>query len=94
MNTQANTAGLTISDAMRRTIRNERLAQLKKNKAFIVGTALLAFWVLCALVGKYLVPISPDEMDLDGTTLSPNSKYWFGSRALRNTCLMTAILRG
>lgn len=82
MNEHSTTTGITASDAERRTIRNERLALLKKNKAFIVGTALLMFWILCALIGKYIVPITPDEMNLDATTISPTSRYWFGTDSL------------
>ena len=82
MNEHLITTGRTTSDAERRTIRNERLALLKKNKAFIVGSVLLLFWILCALIGKYLVPIAPDEMNFDATTISPTSRYWFGTDSL------------
>lgn len=82
MNQRSTTTHITALDAERRTIRNERLALLKKNKAFIVGTALLLFWILCALTGKYIVPIAPDEMNLEATTISPTSRYWFGTDSL------------
>ncbi|MEY5039773.1 MAG: hypothetical protein RLZZ48_542, partial [Actinomycetota bacterium] len=68
--------------AERKKIRKERFAQLRKNKAFIVGAGILTFWVLCALIGKFLVRINPDELGfLNGveTDLAPNATNWFGT---------------
>lgn len=68
--------------AERKKIRKERFAQLRKNKAFIVGAGILTFWVLCALIGKFLVRIDPDELGfLNGveTDLAPNATNWFGT---------------
>ena len=66
----------------RAKIRKERLAQLKRNKAFIVGTSILVFWILCALIGHLLVRINPDELGyLYGVEndLAPNATNWFGT---------------
>jgi peptide/nickel transport system permease protein len=68
--------------AERKKIRKERFAELRKNKAFIVGAGILTFWVLCALIGKFLVRIDPDELGfLNGveTDLAPNATNWFGT---------------
>ncbi|MEY2774862.1 MAG: hypothetical protein RL218_87 [Actinomycetota bacterium] len=68
--------------AERKKIRKERFAQLRKNKAFIVGAGILIFWVLCALIGEFLVRIDPDELGfLNGveTDLAPNATNWFGT---------------
>lgn len=68
--------------AERKKIRKERFAQLRKNKAFIVGAGILAFWVLCALIGEFVVRIDPDELGfLNGveTDLVPNATNWFGT---------------
>jgi len=70
------------SDTERRVIRSERFALLKKNRAFVWGSALLAFWIFCATFGSLIVPIAPDEMDLAGTTVPPSLKYWFGTDSL------------
>jgi len=68
--------------AERKKIRKERLAQLRKNKAFIVGASILGFWVLCALIGQLLVRIDPNALGyLNGveTDLAPNGTNWFGT---------------
>ena len=70
--------------AERAKIRKERLAQLRKNKAFIVGASILGFWVLCALIGQLLVRIDPNALGyLNGveTDLAPNGTNWFGTDA-------------
>ncbi len=68
--------------AERKKIRKERFAQLRKNKAFIVGAGILTFWVLCALIGEFVVRIDPDELGfLNGveTDLAPNATNSFGA---------------
>ena len=68
--------------AERKKIRKERFAQLRKNKAFIVGAGILTFWVLCALIGEFVVRIDPDELGfLNGveTDLAPNATNCFGT---------------
>ena len=58
--------------AERKKIRKERLAQLRKNKAFIVGASILGFWVLCALIGQLLVRIDPNALGIS-TASRPTS---------------------
>ena len=68
--------------AERKKIRKERLAQLRKNKAFIVGASILGFWILCALIGQFLVRVDPNALGyLNGveTDLAPNGANWFGT---------------
>jgi len=68
--------------AERAKIRKERLAQLRRNKAFIIGASILAFWVLCAVIGQLLVRIDPNELGyLHGieSDLAPNGTNWFGT---------------
>ena len=68
--------------AERQKIRRERLDQLRRNKAFIVGVLILGFWTLCALFGHLLVRINPDELGyLIGVEndLAPNATNWFGT---------------
>jgi peptide/nickel transport system permease protein len=58
------------------------LAQLRRNKAFIIGASILAFWVLCAVIGQLLVRIDPNELGyLHGieSDLAPNGTNWFGT---------------
>ena len=47
------------------TVLSERLAVLKKNKAFIVGASILGFWVFSAIFGKFIARYDQDFMDYE-----------------------------
>jgi peptide/nickel transport system permease protein len=70
-------AGSVDSDA--KQIRKELLRQLLKSKSFIVGVAILTFWVLCALFAYHVLPHSPYDQDLLHTDAAPNGTHWFGT---------------
>ena len=45
----------------------ERLAVLKKNKAFVVGASILGFWIFCSIFSKFMVRFDQDAMDFEAT---------------------------
>jgi len=61
------------------TVLSERLAVLKKNKAFIVGVSILGFWVFSAIFGKLIARYDQDFMDYEYINSAPSGKYWFGT---------------
>ena len=61
------------------TVLSERLAVLKKNKAFIVGASILGFWVFSAIFGKLIARYDQDFMDYEYINSAPSLKYWFGT---------------
>jgi peptide/nickel transport system permease protein len=63
-------------------VRRERLALLRKNKAFIAGILLLGFWVICSIVGNLLTPHDPQQINLMATNLSPSGTNFFGTDSL------------
>jgi len=67
------------SNAERLQIRKERLALLRNNKAFIIGTSILGFWILCAIFGKFVTPFAVDEQNYEFVSVAPNGTYWFGT---------------
>ena len=67
------------SNAERLQIRKERLALLRSNKAFIIGTSILGFWILCAIFGKFVTPFAVDEQNYEFVSVAPNGTYWFGT---------------
>ena len=69
------------SDAERLQIRKERIALLRRNKAFTIGITVLGFWTLCAIFGKYVTPFKSDEQNFEFVSISPNGTYWFGTDA-------------
>jgi peptide/nickel transport system permease protein len=73
-------------------IRKERLTVLRKNKAFIVGSTILSFWLLCAIFGGALAPYGVNEMDFEATYAPPSGKYWFGTDQLGQDIFSRVII--
>ena len=72
----------TAAAAERKKMRSERLALLRRNPAFLVGSVLVSIWVFAALFGELLVPIKPEELDFMVTDMGPSSAHWFGTDSL------------
>ena len=66
----------------RRTMRKERIAVLRSNKAFVAGVLLVGFWILCAIFGNWVVPQRPEFLDMMLTDLPPSGAHWFGTDSL------------
>jgi peptide/nickel transport system permease protein len=47
-----------------------------------VGTLILSFWLICAVLGPVVVPFDPYADDILNATLSPDTLHWFGTDAL------------
>jgi peptide/nickel transport system permease protein len=69
-------AGLVPTEAA--IARREMLRQLLHSKTFLIGTAMVGFWVFWALVGSRLTPNDP-LAQTDAILEAPNSTYWFGT---------------
>ena len=67
------------SKQTKQTELSERLAVLKKNKAFIIGASILAFLVFSAIFAKFVARYDQDFADYESVSSSPSSKYWFGT---------------
>jgi ABC-type dipeptide/oligopeptide/nickel transport system permease subunit len=70
------------SNAERKQIQKERLALLRKNKAFVVGTTILFIWIVLAIFGNLIAPYAADEMSFEFTGTAPSSQFWFGTDSL------------
>jgi peptide/nickel transport system permease protein len=57
-------------------------AQLAHSKPFVMGTIIVVFWILCALVGASVVPFDPYADDLLNTLQPPSGEHWFGTDQL------------
>ena len=57
----------------------ELLLTLLQSKTFVVGTAILAFWVLDALFWRFIVPRDPEAMIPEATLRAPSFAHWFGT---------------
>jgi peptide/nickel transport system permease protein len=55
---------------------------LLHSKTFIVGAAIVGFWILSAIFGNLLVPHDPLAQDLSNINKAPSSSHWFGTDQL------------
>ena len=76
------TSSIERSNVERKQIRKERLALLRKNKAFVVGASILIFWIVLATFGKLIAPYAADEMSFEFTGTAPSKQFWFGTDGL------------
>jgi peptide/nickel transport system permease protein len=65
-------------DAGLRTGRRELLHQLVRSRTFLIGVAILAFWIACAVVGERLTPNDPYETG-ESVLTGPDATNWFGT---------------
>lgn len=60
----------------------ERVGQMLRRPSFVIGAAVLAFWVVCAIAGERFVPYPPFQDDLLMTLMPPSAEHWFGTDQL------------
>lgn len=74
------------------SVTQERIAVLRKNKAFVAGSSILIFWIICAIFGKWIARYEIDQMDFEATYAAPSGKYWFGTDALGQDIFSRVII--
>jgi peptide/nickel transport system permease protein len=74
------------------TVTQERIAVLRKNKAFVAGSSILIFWIICAIFGKWIARYEIDQMDFEATYAAPSGKYWFGTDGLGQDIFSRVII--
>jgi len=70
------------SEISAKQIQRERFKVLRSNKAFIIGSFILMFWIICAIFGQAIARYPINQMDFDATYAPPSAKYWFGTDQL------------
>ena len=60
----------------------QRLQMLATSPTFVVGLAIVLFWVVCALFGRHFAPYDPLADDLLGSLAPPSAEHWFGTDQL------------
>ncbi len=55
------------------------LVALLQSRTFVVGAAILAFWILDALFWPLVVPQDPEAMIPEVTLRAPSLAHWFGT---------------
>jgi peptide/nickel transport system permease protein len=69
-------------DESEQAIRRENLRLLLKSPAFIVGAAILLWWVVCAVFGRLIAPYDPVSGNLTQFNIHPSGAHWFGTDSL------------
>jgi peptide/nickel transport system permease protein len=62
--------------------RRDRLRQVFRSGTFLVGLAIVLFWVFCAVFGPVVVPYDPFADDLLNALMPPSPEHWFGTDQL------------
>lgn len=70
------------SERVQAVPRFEALRALARSPSFIVGVAILLFWVVCAICGPLIVPLDPYASDPLNSLVPPDSAHWFGTDQL------------
>lgn len=55
------------------------LLALLQSRTFVVGAAILAFWILDAVFWRLIVPQDPEAMIPEATLRPPSLVHWFGT---------------
>ena len=63
-------------------LRHEFVRNLTRQKTFIVGLAIIGFWIFAAIFGNLLVPHDPQAQNLLGINQPPSGSHWFGTDSL------------
>ncbi len=70
----------------------ERLQAALRSATLIVGLAILAFWVVCALFGAKIAPLDPYADNLLSTLAPPSASHWFGTDQLGRDVFSRVII--
>lgn len=60
----------------------ETVRALLRSKTFLVGAAIVLFWIVCALFGSSFVPYDPLSDDIINAFTPPSADHWFGTDQL------------
>jgi peptide/nickel transport system permease protein len=73
-------------------VRREQLHQLVRSKAFIVGSVILLWWIVCAIFGASFAPYNATTANILNTQLAPSATHWFGTNDVGEDVLSRVIV--
>jgi peptide/nickel transport system permease protein len=85
------TPAVPVADEERKA-QKERLALLWRSKTFLVGAAILAVFVLCAIFGELLAPDDPFATDPLNDLAAPSSEHLLGTDRVGRDVLSRVIV--
>ena len=62
--------------------RRERVRLLLRSPSFLVGAAIILFWLACALLGDRITPFDPRFDQTPEISQAPSGEHWFGTDRL------------
>lgn len=71
----------------------EAWRSFRKNKSALVGTGIVVFFVLLAIIGPFIAPEDYNDQKLSSRLLAPSADYWFGTDDLGRD-IFSRILHG
>jgi peptide/nickel transport system permease protein len=69
-------------DSSAGAIRRENLRLILRSPAFLIGAAILLWWIVCALFGNAFAPYNPVAGTLTVFNNPPSGAHWFGTDSL------------
>ena len=70
----------------------EQLRLALRSRTLVIGTAILLFWMACALFGRHMTPLDPYADDLLSTLSPPSGAHWFGTDQLGRDVFSRVII--
>jgi len=65
---------------------------LLRRPTFVVGAAIVLFWVVCAIFGHAFAPFNPLAQQLLNNNTGPSGSHWFGTDQLGRDVLSRVIV--
>ncbi|SRR6266516_4555313 len=65
---------------------------LLRRPTFIVGAAIIVFWVVCAVFGRLIAPYNPLAQQLLFANTGPSGTHWFGTDPLGRDVLSRVLV--
>lgn len=71
-----------MSTARSKLWRSDRLRAAIRSPSLVIGVIVVAFWIVCALLGARLAPMDPYADHLMASLAPPSAAHWFGTDQL------------
>ncbi|HJY03019.1 MAG TPA: ABC transporter permease, partial [Streptosporangiaceae bacterium] len=84
------TSAVAVAVAARATPAPWRL--LLRRPTFLVGAAIIVFWIVCAIFGHAIAPYNPLAQQLLSANAAPSGAHWFGTDPLGRDVLSRIIV--